>query len=836
MRLQSKLLIAVIPVIVVSMLSLGSIAYSQFSRTSERELLMQMRQVLSQVEQSGHALLETAQANAKLFAGSSLIKRYVLVDDEAERFDLMQPALLRLFASYRQAFPIYQEIRLVLPDGFEDTRLASAGMSNVSEEEADSAWFLQAQANAVEPLTVGFLDHPDGLDNALIVTRPIRLVDSNRLADWSVPKLRGYLSVTVSTDALLEMVGSAVIGDSGQLMLVHRSGRLMTPPRQRVSDREIRSTLAHFSSPDLVATDARLVIHDKPSLVQGVWLHPDVLLAAVVPEAEFTRASNELAAVVVAVTAIAIVAATLVLFLLLRSVVIRPVLALGSAAVALGEGKDFPVPVVKRSDELGDLALAFRDMKSALHESMQELQSSHARIEQLAYRDTLTQLPNRRLFQQMLESAIARARATETSLAVLFLDLDEFKKVNDSQGHESGDRLLQEVAVRLQSCVRDTGPGAAGKQVEPDERNPVARIGGDEFILLLDDLHSMDEASRVAQRIVGAIAQPVRVGDQDFVVGTSIGIAHWPQQASDVDGLIKCADMAMYEAKRSGKNTYRHYGSAMQESLTERLSMEADLRIALADGQMFLEYQPQFTTMDQRIIGVEALLRWRHPTQGSISPDVFVPVAEEIGLISDIGQWVLDEACRQWASWRRAGLPPVRLAVNVSQRQFLAGDLCERVECAIRQHGMQAACLEIELTESCIMEAPADVVRTLIRIRRLGVRVAMDDFGTGYSSLAALTSLPIDTLKIDRSFIRGIAPETQGEKVVSAIITLASSLDLETVAEGVETVAELRLLEERHCDVVQGYLLSRPLAASTMSALLGELSRRGEHDETRRAG
>ncbi len=839
MKLQTKLLLAFIPVIVVSTLSLGWIVFVQLRNNSEEELLMQMQQQLDQAYRQSHTLINTTEANALLFASSSLIERYVLVEDESERFDLLQPALYKLFASYRMAYPSYREIRLVMPDGFEDTRLVESGLINRTEEEAGSDWFQQlSRKGSRRSLTTTFIRNPDDGSMGLVVTRAIKLAEENELADWATPRLRGYLSVTANTNALFAATRQAAIGNTGHLLLFHRDGTELVAGSVPIAESEGRNLIKRFRSGGtrLAADSMKIQVAGERSLVKGRWLHPDLLLVAVLPESEFFFTRRQLAMAVAAVMVAAILLGSMTLFILLRSLVIRPVRALRRAAVAIGNGDDYQAPAIAAADELGDLASAFDDMhlklessNARLGASLEQLKTSHARIEQLAYRDSLTNLPNRRQFIELAHAAIEQATAEDTHMALLFLDLDDFKKVNDSLGHEAGDELLREVARRLQSCVRSTRgeehtPTVTESPRSPRVRQPtptpVARLGGDEFIILLDVLPSAELPMKMAERIIEVLTEPVLLGDESFVVGTSIGIAHWPEHAADVSGLIKCADMAMYEAKRQGKNTYRRYGLVMQARLSRRLALEKSLRQALANDDLRIAFQPQLAMEDRSIIGVEALLRWNHPIHGAVPPELFVSIAEEIGLIGKIGEWVLREACHQWRRWLVAGLPPTRLAVNVSQRQLQASDFCSLVQRILTETGMHPGFLELEITETCMMEAPSMVVDTLGKIRRLGVRVALDDFGTGYSSLSALTALPIDTLKIDRGFIVGIRPNTENDKVVSAILALAHSLNLEIVAEGVETEAEFAYLAERRCAVVQGFLIGHALPASGVTRLL----------------
>ena len=341
--------------------------------------------------------------------------------------------------------------------------------------------------------------------------------------------------------------------------------------------------------------------------------------------------------------------------------------------------------------------------------------------------------------------------------------------------------------------------------------------------MLLGDVDGPAGARVVADAVLRALAVPVEFDGRARTVGTSIGIALCPDDARDVNGLLTCADTAMYAAKQAGRNAWRFYARAMREEIDARLALESDLRAALADGTgLELHYQPQLDIATRAPVGVEALVRWTHPEHGPIGPDRFVPIAEETGLIGTLGDWVLDEACRQWRRWDEAGIAPPRVAVNVSRRQFALGDVAGDVAAARARHGVPASALEIEITESCIMEGAEDVIRTLEAVRATGVHVAMDDFGTGHSSLGALATLPLDALKIDRCFVSGVAPGSASDRIVTAILDLGAGLGLGVVAEGVETAEELDHLAARGCEVVQGYHLGRPMPAGETTAWLGD--------------
>lgn len=451
--------------------------------------------------------------------------------------------------------------------------------------------------------------------------------------------------------------------------------------------------------------------------------------------------------------------------------------------------------------------------------TMNALQRAEQRTRYLARHDTLTGLPNRQQATEQLAQALARARRNGSHTAVLVLDLDKFKRVNDCFGPASGDQLLRQVAERLQRCLR--AEDAVLQLETDDDPGCVARVGGDEFALLVADLAQARDAAKVAVRVLEALRRPIELDGQELVVTASIGISVFPVDGTDASTLLVNADSAMSHAKADGGDGFTFYNKPMNASALERLSLEADLRHGLERGEFVLHFQPQLDLAGQRMMGAEALLRWRHPTQGMVSPLSFIPLAEESGLIVPIGEWALYEACRQACSWPEVpGQAPLRVAVNLSARQFRQFALVDQVAGALAASGLAAERLELEITESCLMQDVDLAIAILDRLRRLGCRVSVDDFGTGYSSLAYLKRFPIDALKVDRFFIRGLPGDSQDAAIIAAVMGMARGLHLEVVAEGVETSEQMDWLMRQGCDVAQGYLIAKPLAALDLREFL----------------
>ncbi len=440
------------------------------------------------------------------------------------------------------------------------------------------------------------------------------------------------------------------------------------------------------------------------------------------------------------------------------------------------------------------------------HKLAEQVKTATVQLDHLAYHDALTDLPNRVLLQDRLGQAIELARRQGRQLAVMYIDLDRFKHINDSLGHAIGDQLLQSVAHCLVACVRHS--------------DTVSRQGGDEFVLLLASIEHAEDAAIFAQKMLAALAQPHRIDCHNLHISVSIGISIYPDDGQDAEALLKSADTAMYFAKENGRNNYKFFEQDMNVRAVRRQSIEASLRGALAQQEFVLHYQPKIHLRSGAMVGVEALIRWQHPERGLLPPAQFVPIAEDSGLILPIGRWVLREACRQAQAWRQAGLPPLTIAVNTSALEFRAKDFLENLRATLKDTGLEPHFLELELTESILMQDAEATNAVLHALAGMGVQLAIDDFGTGYSSLSYLRRFPIDTLKIDQSFVKQITSNPDDATIVSAVISMGKSLQKRVIAEGVETPEQHAFLLARHCDEGQGNYFGRPMAAEALATLL----------------
>ena len=471
-------------------------------------------------------------------------------------------------------------------------------------------------------------------------------------------------------------------------------------------------------------------------------------------------------------------------------------------ADGIREGRRDLRSVTERDDEIGRLGNNLNQMLDALERREQDLNQALTEVENLATRDPLTGLPNRLLLMDRLSHAIQACQREGQTLALLMIDLDHFKTINDSLGHHIGDLLIKQVGERMSGCVRSS--------------DTLARLGGDEFVVMYNIVED-GGVGHLAQRITEILRQPYHIEGHELNSSCSVGISIYPDDANDAQALLRNADTAMYHAKEAGRNTYKYFSSFMNQRAINRLHLENELRNALTRDQLLVVYQPQVDIPGNKVVGAEALLRWRHPTKGIIPPADFIPVAEDTGMINEIGAWVLKEACAQQLRWRRQGLPSLRIAVNLSVRQVNA-NLVNVVSQTLDETGLEPAYLDLEITESLLMQEVEQSTKILSEVGANGVTISMDDFGTGFSSLSVLKQFPVQTIKIDKSFVRDVVEDQDDAAIVRSVVAMAHSLGLRVIAEGVETREQLHFLRELGCEEYQGYLFSKPVDAADFAA------------------
>ena len=491
----------------------------------------------------------------------------------------------------------------------------------------------------------------------------------------------------------------------------------------------------------------------------------------------------------------------------LQRLISEPIRSLALSMRKVSEEKNYSYRVQKNSDDaLGSLFDSFNDMLTEIEIRDQELLNSKSHLDYLAHHDPLTNVANRLLFHDRLEHSLARAKRMKSRLALLFIDLDRFKNINDSLGHDVGDKVLCAITERLNGLVR--------------EADTLARVGGDEFVIILEQLRKNDDVARYVEKLQREMSQLIEISNHKIHVTASVGVSIYPDNGEDIDSLMQTADIAMYQAKGRGNNLYQFYSVDMSSNARESLLLENQLRNALKNKELILYYQPQYELKNGKLIGFEALIRWNHPELGIVSPLDFISLAEESGLIVPIGEWILHTACKQMKKIQEQWQLPLNIAVNISPRQFLHPSLVQTVAEVLYRTKLKPHFLELEITESMVMGNIDQSIGKMNEFKEMGVQLAIDDFGTGYSSLEYLKKFPISKLKVDQSFVRELGIDSNDTAIVNSVIALGKSMSLEIIAEGIETVEQLDLLKKEGCDQGQGYLFSKPLPVAALSALL----------------
>jgi len=811
LRLQSKIIFITTPVVVIFILAIGGISFSMLQEATVEKAVGNTRSFLNSTGGKIQVLYDNAAKDIELFANSNLLENYLLTTEEEVRYTLLQPTIIRLFSSYQKANPNYYEIRILLPDGYEDTRVVLADQPNVTEEEGNTEIF-QAMRQAQNDLFTRICRNPDNGKISLFVSKRMLLRDPN-LNPVSSPKtLRGYLAVTIDLDFIDKKINEAADEYGTTFQLLDRNGNIYfhsdkEPTLSPLPDKILQEAINNGK------TDSPFAISDKQRtfLALSRQVNDTLLLLAKIPKNHLYASSYRLGLAVAFTTVSAIIIFAALLYYLGKQFIVKPVILLRNAATELGHGHLDITIDQSADDEIGDLAHSFIEMRN-------NLQQSHEQIRHLAYHDFLTGLPNRVMFLDFFNRSVENARRHNRVCALMFIDLDNFKRINDTLGHNLGDNLLRQVARRLQETIRKSDFIAVSPM--DDDPDMIARLGGDEFTVLLSHIRDQNDAAIVARRQLLALSEPFKLDSHEIFISVSIGITVFPFDSTNVEDLIKNADIAMYHAKERGKNNFQYYSNSMNKEALERLTLEGELRWAIERNEFILHYQPQVDTRTREIVGLEALVRWLHPEKGMIPPKNFIPVAEESGLIVPIGSWVMKSAVRQIRAWQQQGVPVVPISVNLSSPQFQSKEIYNIITAILNQTGVPRKYLKVELTESILLKAEEEAINMLHDIKKTGVEVCLDDFGTGYSSLNYLKRFPIDVLKIDRSFVMNITSDPKDAEICSAIIALAKCLNLSVVAEGVEQQDQYEFLRDKGCDSIQGFYFYRPMPAEDIEKLL----------------
>ncbi len=815
MRLQNKILALLVPLIVLPILALGWTAYALLIDDARQRTRHQVTTLLEQIRLHKDAHLQTARANASLFASTGLVKKYVSTYSASKRALLKQDVLDLLF-NYQLAYPEYFEIRIISRDGKELLRSVIGDVENRTDDESSSQWFQEARQSG-NAIHTAFLVNPDNGEPVLIASKPLTSDAEDDENGPNMQKLHGYLVLTIDLGFLDSLSHNMSAGKSGDLFFTDANGTILFHPDKTRKGQQIDHALfARITNISDRKTLLDAPYRDAPGHYQAIrlddWLHA----VAAYEQSEFSDKRSNLGQSVTMIAGVAILLTIAFLFAVLKSLLIRPIQKLGSAAREMGRGQ-LLVPInVDTRDEIGDLANTFREMG-------ENLNHYHEQVHYVAYHDSLTGLPNRLMFKDYLKRATAEARRNNQELSVLFLDLDNFKRINDTLGHIAGDKLLEAFAVRLQACLRETD--VISHSPLNDSESVMARLAGDEFIIMLPRTTGPANAQKVSRRVLELMSEPFVINKQELYISSSIGIALFPDDGDNVDDLMKNADIAMYHAKKSGRNNYQYFSKRLNEESLFKLKIESKLRHAVENNELEMYYQPQVALATGEIAGAECLLRWKDEELGMVSPDVFIPIAEEYGLIIPITEWLINDICTRAQAWSKEYAAHTTMAINISAIHFCGHDLEGLIYNTLQQTGFDPKRLVIELTETSVLQDPGLAIRTLGRIQSMGLQTSLDDFGTGYSSLNYLMQLPLDKLKIDRSFIVNMDKGEKGIAIVSAIIAMAHSLGLEVIAEGVEDESHIPLLRKMRCDIAQGYYIAHPMPAAEFELLLSGNSR-----------
>jgi diguanylate cyclase (GGDEF)-like protein len=814
LQLQSKILLLLIPLIIIPILVLGWMAYSLLMEDAHQRTQYQMATLLEQIESQTETQLNTARANAGLFASTTLIEQYIQSHATTSNDEVLEKKVRDLLFNYQLAYPEYYEIRILTRDGKERLRSVLGKGANVTTDESTSSYFKYASNNSDITYTT-FYRNPDNGQPALLTSKPLYL--HYKQGGAAQKELYGYLMLTIDLGFLEKLATKNNTGEYGEVFFTDDNGTILFHPSASMVGKQLPTVLFNTIRQHADGTTSIAGRYQgKDSHFQSVRLHNRLYAFIVHHEDELLAKSVSLGWTITVITFAAILLATTLLFGIFRKFLIKPIQKLRIAAREIGRGNVLTPINIDSSDEIGELATTFREMGENLHHH-------HEQVHYVAYHDSLTGLPNRLMFMDYLNRAATEARRNLQGLAVLFLDIDNFKRINDTLGHQAGDMLLEMFADRLSKQLR--GTDVISHAGEETASRLLARLAGDEFIILLPRARGGDDAQKVARRILKSLSEPFLIRSQELHVSTSIGIAIYPDDGITAGALLKHADIAMYHAKKLGRNNFQFYSKKLNKEAAEKLKIENRLRHALENDTLELHYQPQVNIVTGQISGIEALLRWEDPELGKVSPAIFIPIAEEYGLIVEISKWVINEACRQAQRWHTMFNLSATMSVNISAVHFNGHNLEPMIKSALRSSGLNPGCLELELTETSILQDLNQATETLDAFKNMGVQLALDDFGTGYSSLSYLMKLPFDKLKIDQSFILNLKAETKGTAIVAAIISMAHSLDMQVIAEGVEHREHMQTLLQMHCDHVQGFYISRPIPARKLEDFIRHTTR-----------
>jgi diguanylate cyclase (GGDEF)-like protein len=780
-------------------------AYWYFENKLRTEALHYQKDMLAQLELNAAAEMHKLKQVTQQIAVDAVLGKYFETKVDVRPY-LMQPAVLRLFAGYSRINPFIKSIGLYGKDGKLDTYFSlerekvASSLDDFNRDEFED--------NQVRIVLRGSLAGPR---QTIESVAPVMLEKRNEATLRKENRIVGYVVVWYGIEPWQEMLKQTeqrnakffFVSDFGEVFVGSDDlgfSNLSVDTMQAMTVDDRGHSQVHLE------VDSHNLLLSLRNLSEGLWL------GALIDEDAINNSVLNFLWVIVPALVVVLLLTGLIFYVQVLRMVIGPVDRLIGATRRIAQGNYKQPLQVNSKDELGELALAFQHMGEKLDESSR-------RIRELAFFDPLTGLPNRATLKRTLTAAIKKSNRDNTKLAVFFIDLDDFKKVNDSLGHAAGDELLIQIAKRLKDNVRQSEVLAADA-VASSRNALVSRRGGDEFNAVITDIKQVHEAAVVAERIIESLNAPIMLMGSETCVSASVGVAIYPGDGDDADTLLRNADLAMYEAKAQGKNNYHIFTEAINQQVHERLSMEHAINEGLRKGEFELYYQPKVHLQTMQVVGLEALIRWNHPERGLVSPAEFIPLAEESHLIFDLGNWVLGEALNQLQEWGSHLPKDLRVAINISPRQLAQPSIVSQIVDMAGHFGVPLQRLDIEVTETSLLEDEAQASQHLSALRRQGVSISLDDFGTGYSSLTFLRRLPIDAVKIDRSFVSQIAFEGEDRTIVQAIMDMCLKLGLKIVAEGIESADQLSFLVANDCHEAQGYMFSKPMPADQVLAFL----------------
>jgi len=795
--------------IILPLLVVGSLSLIYLKGISQRLTIVQLESSLQQLASDTVSRLNNASSNASVLSASEMFETHLSHDPAA----IDELAITEKLEAIAKGFPDYAEIVVFSQQG--------ALITSVSEV-FDGAGH---QQKVIKHMIDARLDHheavwmpePDGAIYYLVAHAVKRKHKNDQFIKNRVDTV-GFLFISVGMGFLNELMSEGVEKQGIEYFLTDKDGAILFSPSTSLMaseymevDENVSQKLPQQLQQVILSRSSAINQYDADSeSFYGGYkrLTQNLYLLGIITIQDLNKASDSMKQYVFWFVIFVFLSTAALLNAQINILLVNPINMLRRLVIRFKKGEYEQDISMLGSDELTLLASDFQELSHGLAKSSET-------VKNLAYYDALTGLPNRITFNVNLKKALKHCERGSAVMGLLFIDLDNFKYVNDVHGHQVGDELLQETAVRLESCLRSVD--IVSRKVESGSEwsnDLVVRLGGDEFTIILTDIEQAHQASMVAQRIVEMLSQPFELAGTEINIGASIGIAMYPVDGTSADSLIKSADLAMYEAKQRGRNNYQFFTKALNEAVAMRLEIESSLRTAIKNEEFFLNYQPKIRLKDGEVVGVEALLRWHHPVKGVLLPANFITVAEDTGLIIDIGRIVLQLACTQLRRWHDEGFGYLKIAINLSALQLMHGSVVDDINDALKAHQVSPENLEVEITESVLMADERNCVEILKQFKALGVDVALDDFGTGYSSLAYIRKFPIDIIKIDRSFIIDIEENEESRAIIIAILGLAKALSLKVVIEGVETFDQLDTVSHMSCDYVQGFYFSKPVQAN----------------------